>query len=82
MISSSYTMNFNYDFSPEIPTVSGSTETILFPLMFPNFQKLLKMIMVSGSIMNVILKEIREYLGGTYNAHYASRESKTQTLDR
>ena len=30
---------------------------------------------------DVILKEIREYLGGTYNAHYASPESKTQTLD-
>lgn len=30
---------------------------------------------------DVILKEIREYLGGTYNAHYASRGSKTQTLD-
>ena len=24
---------------------------------------------------DVILKEIREYLGGTYNAHYASPES-------
>tara|TARA_B100000902_G_scaffold399468_1_gene470459 strand:+ start:2646 stop:3206 length:561 start_codon:yes stop_codon:yes gene_type:complete len=30
---------------------------------------------------DVILKEIQEYLGGTYNAHYASPESKTQTLD-
>ena len=30
---------------------------------------------------DVILKEIREYLGGTYNAHYASPESQTQTLD-
>jgi len=30
---------------------------------------------------DVILKEIRDYLGGTYNAHYASQESKTQTLD-
>ena len=30
---------------------------------------------------DVILKEIRDYLGGTYNAHYASSESKTQTLD-
>ncbi len=30
---------------------------------------------------DVILKEIRDYLGGTYNAHYASPESKTQTLD-
>ena len=29
----------------------------------------------------MILKEIRDYLGGTYNAHYASPESKTQTLD-
>ncbi len=28
-----------------------------------------------------ILKEIQEYLGGTYNAHYTSKESKTQTLD-
>ena len=30
---------------------------------------------------DVILKEIRDYLSGTYNAHYASPESKTQTLD-
>ena len=30
---------------------------------------------------DVILKEIREYLGGTYHAHYASEGSKTQTLD-
>lgn len=30
---------------------------------------------------DVILKEIREYLGGTYRAHYASQESQTQTLD-
>ena len=30
---------------------------------------------------DVILKEIREYLGGTYRSHYASPESKTQTLD-
>ena len=30
---------------------------------------------------DVILKEIREYLGGTYQSHYASSESKTQTLD-
>ena len=30
---------------------------------------------------DVILKEIREYLGGTYRSHYASQESQTQTLD-
>lgn len=30
---------------------------------------------------DVILKEIRDYLSGTYNAHYASVGSKTQTLD-
>ena len=30
---------------------------------------------------DVILKEIRDYLGGTYIAHYASPESQTQTLD-
>ena len=30
---------------------------------------------------DVILKEIRDYLGGTYRAHYASQESQTQTLD-
>lgn len=30
---------------------------------------------------DVILKEIRDYLSGTYNAHYASPGSKTQTLD-
>ena len=30
---------------------------------------------------DVILKEIRDYLSGTYNAHYASPGSQTQTLD-
>lgn len=30
---------------------------------------------------DVILKEIRDYLGGTYNSHYAGEESKVQTLD-
>ena len=29
---------------------------------------------------DVILKEIRDYLGGTYSAHYAN-DNKTQTLD-
>ena len=29
---------------------------------------------------DVILKEIRDYLGGTYTAHYAN-DNKTQTLD-
>ncbi|QCW22904.1 hypothetical protein [Synechococcus phage S-B05] len=29
---------------------------------------------------DVILKEIRDYLGGTYKAHYAN-DNKTQTLD-
>ena len=28
-----------------------------------------------------ILKEIHDYLGGTYSSHYTSKESKTQTLD-
>ena len=27
------------------------------------------------------LKEVEEYLAGTYRAHYTSQESKTQTLD-
>ena len=30
---------------------------------------------------DLTLKEIREYLSGTYKAHYTSSESKTQTLD-
>ena len=30
---------------------------------------------------DVILKEIRDYLGGTYKSHYAGEESKVQTLD-
>ena len=28
-----------------------------------------------------ILKDIQEYLSGTYKSHYTSQESKTQTLD-
>ena len=30
---------------------------------------------------DIILKEVRDYLSGTYRAHYCSQESKTQTLD-
>lgn len=30
---------------------------------------------------DLTLKEIREYLSSTYNAHYTSKDSKTQTLD-
>ena len=30
---------------------------------------------------DLTLKEIRDYLSGTYNSHYTSQESKTQTLD-
>ena len=30
---------------------------------------------------DVILKEVRDYLSGTYRSHYTSQESKTQTLD-
>ena len=31
---------------------------------------------------DIILGEVRDYLGGTYRSHYTSQESKTQTLDR
>ena len=30
---------------------------------------------------DLTMKEIRDYLSGTYNAHYTSKDSKTQTLD-
>ncbi len=30
---------------------------------------------------DVILKEIKDYLGGTYRSHYAGDQGKTQTLD-
>jgi len=30
---------------------------------------------------DVILREIRDYLSGTYNSHYTSQQNKTQTLD-
>jgi len=30
---------------------------------------------------DIILGEVRDYLGGTYRSHYTSQESKTQTLD-
>ena len=30
---------------------------------------------------DLTLKQIREYLSSTYNAHYTSKQSKTQTLD-
>jgi len=30
---------------------------------------------------DLTMKEVREYLSGTYRAHYTSKDSKTQTLD-
>lgn len=30
---------------------------------------------------DIALKEVRDYLSGTYQSHYTSKESKTQTLD-
>ena len=30
---------------------------------------------------DLTLKEVRDYLSGTYNSHYTSQDSKTQTLD-
>ena len=30
---------------------------------------------------DLTMKEIRDYLSSTYNAHYTSKDSKTQTLD-
>ena len=30
---------------------------------------------------DLTMKEVRDYLSGTYKAHYTSQESKTQTLD-
>ena len=30
---------------------------------------------------DLTMKEVREYLSQTYNAHYTSKDSKTQTLD-
>jgi len=30
---------------------------------------------------DVVLKEVRDYLSGTYKSHYTSQDSKTQTLD-
>ena len=30
---------------------------------------------------DLTMKEVREYLSSTYNAHYTSKDSKTQTLD-
>ena len=77
-------MNFNYDFSPEIPPegVSGSSGDDIISFNVPKLPETPKNDNGFWKYHeDVILKEIREYLGGTYNAHYASRESKTQTLD-
>ena len=30
---------------------------------------------------DLTMKEVRDYLSGTYKSHYTSQESKTQTLD-
>ena len=30
---------------------------------------------------DLTLKEVRDYLSGTYRSHYTSQDSKTQTLD-
>jgi hypothetical protein len=86
--SSPDTLNFNYTMSDD--TISFNTEDNMPPWGHSDMEAL-------GSIdlnldatsrngfwkyeEDLTMKEVREYLSGTYKAHYTSKDSKTQTLD-
>ena len=61
----------------EVPYAVGGMDSVTFDLNLDSTAK--------NGFWNyregVILKEVRDYLSGTYRSHYTSQESKTQTLD-
>jgi len=73
--------DFSFGAAQPVPmdylSLGGGDDTISFDLTMDEKNKLKKY----KYSEDVILKEIKEYLGGTYRSHYASPESKTQTLD-
>ena len=61
----------------EVPYTVGGEDTVTFDLNLDSTSR--------NGFWNyredVILKEVRDYLSGTYRSHYTSQDSKTQTLD-
>jgi len=69
--------NGGYEYTPLTESSTGNVD------IHTNYEMTLNIDNANGFWKyeeDVILKEIRDYLGGTYSAHYAN-DNKTQTLD-
>jgi len=75
---SSDTINFtstSYGAAQEVPmTFLGGEDTLTFNLDMPKNNKY-------KYSEDTILKELQDYISGTYNAHYSAGDDKIQTLD-
>ena len=79
---------FEYNYDAHGPVAAGqvfpssySEDTICFDLEIPDLPTTDNVNKRWKYNEDVILKEVRDYLGMTYRSHYTSKESKTQTLD-
>lgn len=79
---------FEYNFDENGPVAAGQVypsyygeDTISFDLEIPDLPTTNNNNKRWKYNEDVILKEVRDYLGMTYRSHYTSKESKTQTLD-
>ena len=71
----------DYGAAQEVPFTLGVEDSISFDLNIPDLPITDNHNGRWKYNEDVILKEVREYLGMTYRSHYTSEESKTQTLD-
>ena len=79
-ITSSDTINFSsIDFgaAQEVPITYGCDDVISFDLTMDEKNKLNRY----KYNEDVILKELKDYITGTYNQHYSAGDDKIQTLD-
>ena len=71
----------DYGAAQEVPFTLGVEDSISFDLNIPDLPITDNHNGRWKYNEDVILKEVRDYLGMTYRSHYTSEESKTQTLD-
>jgi len=79
-ITSSDTINFSsttFDAAQEVPIAFGCDDVISLDLTMDEKNKLNKY----KYSEDVILKELKDYISGTYNQHYSAGDDKIQTLD-
>ena len=67
----------NFGAAQSVPITFGGDDTISFELTMDEKNKLNKY----KYSEDVILKELRDYITGTYNQHYSAGDDKIQTLD-